>query len=222
MQSNQLVGLFHATAVNPVTADQHPCRLSALFALLPDVVTLFTTNRRHVVFTPTTHRGFMHVMNLMTRIYNTEATRYSECELRISNDSGGLLYQFILPEYVLAETLKAVINVVEHYLIESEIDFAARVPVRQYWVVKPTDTEIKIVYFTRDQSLAYEARDGADANMYTADGNQCTNGVRFCILVSSQFDCVAINDQTVLSNDDMLLEIEAFKRDGYLVYVSDF
>lgn len=221
MQSNQLVGLFHATAVNPVTADQHPCRLSALFALLPDVVTLFTANRRHVVFTPTTHRGFMHVMNLMTRIYNTEATRYSDCELRISNDSGGLLYQFILPEYVLAETLKAVINVVEHYLIESEIDFAARIPLRQYWMVKPNDKEIKVVYFTRDQQLAYEARKGSDTNMYTAEGMQCTDGIHFCHL-TAQFDCVSIADRTVLSNDDLRLEIETFKRDGYLVYVSEF
>lgn len=222
MQSNQLVGLFQATHLTPVTADQHPCRLSALFALLPDVVTLFTANRRHVVFTPTTHRGFMHVMNLMTRIYNTDATRYSECELRISNDSGGLIYQFVLPEYVLAETLKAVISVVEHYLIESEIDFATRVPLRQYWVIRPTDTEIKVVYFTRDEQLSYEAHKGADGNMYTDEGDQCTDGVRFCILVSSQFDCVVIEDRTVLSNDDMLLEIETFKRDGYLVYVSEF
>lgn len=221
MQSNQLVGLFHATAINPVTADQHPCRLSALFSLLPDVVTLFTANRRHVVFTPTTHRGFMHVVNLMTRIYNTEATRYSECELRIGNESGWLTYQFILPEYVLAETLKEVINVVEHYLIESEIDFAARIPIRQYWMVKPNDKEIKVVYFTRDQQLAYEARKGADTNMYTAEGMQCTDGVHFCRL-TAQFDCVSIADQTVLSNDDLHLEIETFKRDGYLVYVSDF
>ena len=222
MQSNQLVGLFHATAVNPVTADQHPCRLSALFSLLPDVVTLFTANRRHVVFTPTTHRGFMHVMNLMTRIYNTEATRYSECELRISNNSGGLIYQFVLPEYVLTETLKEVINVVEHYLVESEIDFAARIPIRQYWMVKPNDKEIKVVYFTRDQQLSYEARKGADTNMYNAEGNQCTDGVRFCNLVSSHFDCFIAGDQTVLSNDDLHLAIETFKRDGYLVYVSDF
>lgn len=221
MQSNQLVGLFHATAVNPVTADQQPCRLSALFSLLPDVVTLFTANRRHVVFTPTTHRGFMHVMNLMTRIYNTEATRYSDCELRISNDSGGLLYQFILPEYVLAETLKAVINVVEHYLIEAEIDFAAYILLRQYWVVKPNDKGIKVVYFTRDEQLAYEARKGSDTNMYTAEGMQCTDGVHFCHL-TAQLDCVSIASQTVLSNDDLHLEIETFKRYGYLVYVSDF
>lgn len=222
MQSNQLVGLFNGTYLQHTPANEHVCRLAALFSLLPDVVSMGTNNRLQAVVTPSTHRGFMHVINLMTRIYNTDTTRYLGCELNINNDQPGMFYRFSLPWEALPETLKAVINVVEHYLTEAGIDFAAHIPVRQYWVVRPTDTELKVVYITCNEQLAYEARKGADTNMYTAEGEQCTKGISFCKLVSSHLDCFTACDQTLMSNDDVDLAIETFERDGYLVYVSDF
>jgi hypothetical protein len=87
---------------------------------------------------------------------------------------------------------------------------------------RKTKGYVIVNYDSNFKMVGDEARKGADTNMYNGDGDQCTNGVRFCNLVSSRFDCVSIADRTVLSNDDLLLEIETFKRDGYLVYVSDF